>query len=588
MDPLVTLAANAPPGEKRYVLFTGAGLSKDAGLPTAWDLMLETAKLLRANDEEQPGEEDIQEWFLKSKYKDTSYAELIGGIYETPQTQQDFMRRVLRADEPGKGHKLIAGLAKNGVLRCVISTNFDDLIERACLELGIEIEVVTEENLKTTGPLIQCQAFRIYKPHGSIGATRLRNTPKDLERLHRGMENELVSVLRDHGLILLGYAAADPGIRTVFQRKKRHLYPTFWANLSEPSQDVRDVFGHEPLNFIRCSGASAFLEAFIGMHQKLSLMAPKEGAGVVAKAAENVIRDRRPDARAKVRTYWEKLIKELEGIGPEVRTQYSPDIDEDFVRAFERTVPLCAQFATVANAAAEMDDKASAMALHLGFQQLVPHYDFPYGVGGTPYPFEFDFWRFLGHELYVTLAAPLVRDRNWRTLRELLDREFFVVSRHTGEKTLAPFFYLNHPVAILKIRAKRLQLNNGIYQHALLLQQRHTEGALGDVMPFDLFMEADCFLFLASRATRYGDKSEFWWDPFSNLFLREPPEFVLESELRSEAPGLCHALGLKDDIQLHDLIVAAKKHVLEGMLYDRNPLYSFDPQRVASRYPARA
>jgi len=39
MNPVVKLAASALPGEKKYVLFAGAGVSKDAGMPTAWDLM---------------------------------------------------------------------------------------------------------------------------------------------------------------------------------------------------------------------------------------------------------------------------------------------------------------------------------------------------------------------------------------------------------------------------------------------------------------------------------------------------------------------------------------------------------------------
>jgi hypothetical protein len=46
LPPLVKLATSAVPGEAKYVCLAGAGLSKDAGLPTAWDLMLETAALL--------------------------------------------------------------------------------------------------------------------------------------------------------------------------------------------------------------------------------------------------------------------------------------------------------------------------------------------------------------------------------------------------------------------------------------------------------------------------------------------------------------------------------------------------------------
>jgi len=33
---LVKLIANALPGDKKYILFAGAGVSKDAGIPTNW------------------------------------------------------------------------------------------------------------------------------------------------------------------------------------------------------------------------------------------------------------------------------------------------------------------------------------------------------------------------------------------------------------------------------------------------------------------------------------------------------------------------------------------------------------------------
>ena len=85
------------------------------------------------------------------------------------------MRQELHADEPGKAHRLIADLAKLGVLRCVITTNFDDMIEKALREAGLDYQVITEENLESSEPLIQCPVFRIYKPHGTIGSGRLRN-----------------------------------------------------------------------------------------------------------------------------------------------------------------------------------------------------------------------------------------------------------------------------------------------------------------------------------------------------------------------------------------------------------------------------
>jgi NAD-dependent SIR2 family protein deacetylase len=64
MNPMVKLAASALPGEKKYVLFVGAGVSKDAGIPTSWDLMLKTASLLYAADNQAVDRDiNLETWF---------------------------------------------------------------------------------------------------------------------------------------------------------------------------------------------------------------------------------------------------------------------------------------------------------------------------------------------------------------------------------------------------------------------------------------------------------------------------------------------------------------------------------------------
>src|SRR5688572_21620548 len=99
LPPMVRLAVSASPGEAKYVCLAGAGLSKDAGLPTAWDLMLETAAFLKAGEPES-SESDVEAWFLSSRFKDMSYTELIGGMFASSVEQQNFIRDKLRADKP--------------------------------------------------------------------------------------------------------------------------------------------------------------------------------------------------------------------------------------------------------------------------------------------------------------------------------------------------------------------------------------------------------------------------------------------------------------------------------------------------------
>ena len=116
LPPLVKLATSAAPGEAKYVCLAGAGLSKDAGLPTAWDLMLQTAAIVREGESDS-GDADIETWFLNSPYKDMSYSQLIGGMFESSVEQRSFIREKLQAEKPGKAHTLLAELAKARPLR---------------------------------------------------------------------------------------------------------------------------------------------------------------------------------------------------------------------------------------------------------------------------------------------------------------------------------------------------------------------------------------------------------------------------------------------------------------------------------------
>ena len=292
----------------------GAGLSKDAGLPTAWDLMLSTAALILAG-EDADNREDLQAWFLSSRYKNMTYAELIGDLFSTSVEQQNFIRDRLRANEPGKAHLLVAELARLKVLRCVITTNFDDLIEKVLGKVGLSVQVISnDDDLKHSEPLIHCKSFRVYKPHGSIGVGRLRNTPADVQKLSTRMENELVRVLRDHGLIVLGYSGNDEGILRVFRRRKQRFYPTFWVNPSEPPESIPLLFQSDAsgLTYVPCRRGGFPRGSARDIPQTCGSL-PASGLTASVVSTTDSIRNGRPEATAAVRSFMIELLAELKG-----------------------------------------------------------------------------------------------------------------------------------------------------------------------------------------------------------------------------------------------------------------------------------
>lgn len=48
------------------------------------------------------------------------------------------------------------------------------------------------------------------------------------------MEKELIGILSEHGIMVLGYAGCDKGIQKVFQKRSYSYYPLFWINPNPP------------------------------------------------------------------------------------------------------------------------------------------------------------------------------------------------------------------------------------------------------------------------------------------------------------------------------------------------------------------
>ncbi|KAF5430365.1 hypothetical protein C5S39_07760 [Candidatus Methanophagaceae archaeon] len=51
INPIFPLSYNLADGKKKYVLFCRAGVSKDAGIPTGWEILLETVRHIRTQEE---------------------------------------------------------------------------------------------------------------------------------------------------------------------------------------------------------------------------------------------------------------------------------------------------------------------------------------------------------------------------------------------------------------------------------------------------------------------------------------------------------------------------------------------------------
>lgn len=582
MNPIVRLAATALPGEKKFILFAGAGLSKDVGIPTAWDLMLKTAGLLYVSENQQEDVSiDLQTWFVASKYSQMTYAELIAQIYPNYPDQQQFLKKYLTEHKTGEAHLLVAELARRGIIRAIVTTNFDHFLEKALEEKGLESQVIsTEEDLLHSEPLIHCKAVRIYKPHGTLGRGALRNTPKDLEALSPTMHKELTHVLSEHGVMILGYSGQDKGIQRVLEDRNSNYYPLFWIDPRMPAGDAKEIIDRKEFTFIQCEGAGQFIRDYLRLLDRLDALAPKTGKGPSVPDLEYEIKQAKQPIGPIYQDFVTNLISDVEATRPDFSMH--ADYDDAIVNQIANGLPLTYRFADASLVAAKAQNADALRTLYCSFGGILKLYDVPDGFSGTFHREDFDGFKFLGYEMFVCLTASILRYDLWALLGELLDEDLFI-EKASGSRYLS-FVRVNSFVRTIdEIRNSRLKLQR-VSVMADMLKDRYINSELSDLISHKEFVEADYFLFMRT-VCHEKELNVNVWSPRASLWLDNPPSYVVRAESIRFLKRMLPATGFaKQDEFISNLKAkhgAFERYFLSGL--KSSPLQGFDLDKLGTR-----
>jgi len=584
MNPLVKLAASALPGEKKYILFAGAGVSKDAGVATAWDLMLKTAGLIyAAENDDVDNNINLEEWFIQSKYAALEYAELISQIYPNYPDQQNFLKEYLTDYEIGQAHHGIAELARRGIIRAIITTNFDHFIEKALEKKGLDTQVIsTDEDLGHSEPLIHCKAIRIYKPHGTLGKGALKNTPKDLEKLSPLMEDELVRILNDHGVIILGYAGQDRGIQRIFEKRCFNRYPIFWVNLNQPEGEIKDILEKSDYSYISCEGASKFIEDYLKMLERIKALAPTVGKGPSMPDLIQAIPDAGQPLGAIYSEYLDALLSDLEKTKPDFSK--FDEYDDAIVDQIENGVPITYRFIEAALLASKYGNSDGIQALYEFFGKALRTYDLPEDFSGNFRRTDFDGFKFLVYEMFVSLIASLIRNNRWDILGRILAEDLFVEKRY--ESKYVPFAHVSMYVGSLdELRNQRLKKNR-VTLMGDMLKERFTNSQLSQLLSHKDFLEADYFLFM--RTVSHDENPKYLhdvWCPRACVWLKHTPSYIIKAESKRFLAAMLPATGFSDEASFKENFI--KKHGAFTRYFSAgwkdDPLEDFDLNKLGTR-----
>ncbi len=145
IDLLLSLAFSIQSNKGVYALLLGSGVSRPAGVPTGWEIILDLTRKLAhvAGENSQPHPE---EWYKRKFGEEPNYSKVIEEIAKTASERSGLLRSYFEPTEeeiqqkikvPSQGHSAIAELVKLGFIRVIVTTNFDRLLEKALEDVGI-------------------------------------------------------------------------------------------------------------------------------------------------------------------------------------------------------------------------------------------------------------------------------------------------------------------------------------------------------------------------------------------------------------------------------------------------------------------
>lgn len=255
ISPLIPLVYSLAGSIGRYALFLGAGVSKDAGVPSGkdiFDMTVNKLQLLKA----------VSEKDKKDFYMNKTYGELVEMLFPSNEEQRKFLSDLFKPHSPGASHRNIAKLIKGGYFKYIITSNFDTLLENALDEIGLKNKytVITEENILSSKPWMHEEFCRIYKVHGTIESGHIRNTRKDIAKLPGAMAKHLSEILESHGLVVVGYSAdEDAAFDKMLMNRQFKGYSMYWTDYKHSLQEkAMKIIGKQDAHVIAVDGAGEF------------------------------------------------------------------------------------------------------------------------------------------------------------------------------------------------------------------------------------------------------------------------------------------------------------------------------------------
>ena len=259
IDPILPLSISIAEGKGTYAFFLGSGISSMAGVPTGTKLLELTKEKLYMMDKTLKtidNAENFQKWLELKDINDIDYSKLLE-MFPSEEDRRIFLEQFFSDVKPTESHVTVAKMVEKGLIKVIITTNFDRLMESALDDRKIDYDVVDcSHDLKTLKPREHAKC-RILKLHGDYKRLNIKNTEKELEKLEPGIKEEFQTILNNYGIVVAGYRGSDKGVMSCF-RERESKYTLYWLKHNNLVEDVEGLVKKQNGRIIRINSSDKF------------------------------------------------------------------------------------------------------------------------------------------------------------------------------------------------------------------------------------------------------------------------------------------------------------------------------------------
>ncbi|MBL8237418.1 MAG: hypothetical protein JNM66_08370 [Bryobacterales bacterium] len=208
---------SARQGRPRPVsLLIGAGVSVTAGIPLA-DRFVELIRI------EHP------EKYRVSPSKD--YGDLMARL--SPLEQADLINPFIKAATLNWAHLALAQLLKEGHVQYVFTTNFDNLLERACTVVGLDSLSVYDVAASPVFDFTRVDPPALVYLHGKFTGFNVLNARDKTER-QAGVVENIIREARAHTWVVIGFSARNDSIFKCLDLVQEYVGGIYWVDIAHP------------------------------------------------------------------------------------------------------------------------------------------------------------------------------------------------------------------------------------------------------------------------------------------------------------------------------------------------------------------